>query len=98
MVEKKEKLTKSQSQSVLSSSGIVKPKSEEMMMVQLQVIGGGPSEVTKVSQYMKKFTDENDLNIRFIVNNDHIELRSVDWLIAELMQLKEMESGKNGKD
>lgn len=88
MKTKKEKSTKSQSQSAPS----------ETMIVQLQVIGGGPNEVQQISQHMKKFAEDNDLKIKFIVSNDHIELRSVDWLIAELMQLKEMESDKNGKD
>jgi len=90
MKTKEEKLKKLQSASVLS-----KP---ETMIVQLQIIGGGPNEVQRVSEYMSRFEKENNLGIKFIVSNDHIELRSVDWLIAELMQLKEMESENNGKD
>lgn len=61
------------------------------MIAQLQIIGGGPDDVKKLSTYLKNFTDTNDIDIKFIVSNDKIELRSVDWLIAELTQLKDGE-------
>ena len=61
----------------------------KIMVAQLQIIGGGPNEIKKVSTYMEKFVRENDLKIKFIVSNETIDLRSVDWLIAELTKLKE---------
>lgn len=61
----------------------------EMMVAQVQVIGGGPDEVKQVSEYLKNFVDNNDIKIKFIVSNENVELRSVDWLLAELTKLKE---------
>jgi hypothetical protein len=60
----------------------------EPMIVHLQVIGGGPDEIQKVSKYMKAFANNNDINIKFIVSNENINIQSVDWMLAELHKLK----------
>lgn len=67
----------------------------EVMIAQVQVIGGGPDEVKQVSEYLKNFVDNNDIKIKFVVSNENVELRSVDWLLAELNKLKEENERKS---
>ena len=69
--------------------------SSDCKVVHVKVLGGNSADIYEIGKAMKRFSENLPFKLEAIVTNENVDLRDVNTLIMELIELKkQMDEGK----